>query len=195
MTNMKKQISRHNATILRNKNEDTNTRTCNCRGERICPLNGQCLQTNVVYRADVECRNTVKTYYGLTENTFKARWNNHQSNLRNASQTQKTALSTYVWKCKNENLEPNIKWSIKANAYALSSGGNQCDLYLSEKMTILMANPESTLNKRDEIMAKCKHQRKYVLGTVKQTLTEPPDPPWTGEHDQFFLKNENVHIW
>ena len=178
MTNMKKQINRHNAKILRDKVDDLDARTCNCRGGRECPLNGQCLQKSVVYQANVDCRNTVKTYYGLTENTFKARWNNHQSNLRNTEQSHKTSLSSYVWKCKNDHLEPKITWSIKAKAYALSSGGKQCDLCLTEKLTILMADPKSTLNKRDEIMAKCKHKRKYILGTVKPTITEqePPDP-------------------
>ena len=49
---------------------------------------------------------------------------------------------------------------------------------LMEKLTILMADPSATLNKRDEIMEKCKHKRKFTLGTVKQTLLEqePPDP-------------------
>ena len=36
----------------------------------------------------------------------------------------------------------------------------------------------ATLNKRGEILEKCKHKRKFTLGTVKQTLVEqePPDP-------------------
>ena len=69
-------------------------------------------------------------------------------------------------------------WSVKAKAYPISSGGRQCDLCLTEKLTILMANPDTTLNKRDEIMEKCKHKRKYVLATVKQPIieNEPPDP-------------------
>ena len=56
----------------------------------------------------------------------------------------------------------------------MSSGGKQCDLCLMEKLTILMADPKSTLNKRDEIMKKCKHKQKYLLATVKPP--EPPDP-------------------
>ena len=57
----------------------------------------------------------------------------------------------------------------------MSSGGKQCDLCLTEKLIILMADPKSTLNKRDEIMTKCMHKRKYLLGTVKPP--EPPEPP------------------
>ena len=53
-----------------------------------------------------------------------------------------------------------------------------CDLCLMEKLTILMADPSATLNKRDEIMEKCKHKRKFTLGDVIKTLVEqePPDP-------------------
>ena len=61
-----------------------------------------------------------------------------------------------------------------------ASGGKLCDLCLTEKLTILMADPRSTLNKRDEIMTKCKHKRKYLLGTVKPPEPDiepvPPDP-------------------
>ena len=41
-----------------------------------------------------------------------------------------------------------------------------------------MADPCFTLNRRDEILEKCKHKRKFTLGTAKQALTEkePPDP-------------------
>ena len=39
-----------------------------------------------------------------------------------------------------------------------------------------MADPESTLNKRDEIMEKCKHKRKYTLRTLK--------PPKTDQYEQ-----------
>ena len=129
-------------------------------------------------RAYVGCNNITKTYYGLTEQTFKARWNNHKVSLRNANHTQKTALSTYVWKCKNTNLDPKITWSVHAKAFPMSSGGTTCDLCLTEKLTILMADPCSTLNRRDEILEKCKHKRKFILGTVKEASTEkePPDP-------------------
>ena len=73
--------------------------------------------------------------------------------MKHPKYENKTALSAYVWKCRKENLFfPKINWSIKAKAYALTSGGYQCDLCLTEKLTILMADPKPTLNKRDEIM-------------------------------------------
>ena len=174
MPNMKQHISKHNAKVLMEKPCMEDSRTCNCRSGRICPLNGHCLQKGVVYQADVKCQNKVKTYYGLTELTFKERWNGHQSSFRDPEQQHSTSLSTYVSKCRSGGHEPEITWSIKARAHPMSSGGRQCDLCLMEKLTILMADPKSTLNKRDEIMTKCKHKRKYLLATVKPP--EPPDP-------------------
>ena len=164
MTNMKQNISRHNAKILRTPNNDTELNTCNCQKKHECPLNGECLQSNLVYKADVKSLhyNTVKTYYGLTEQTFKARWYNHNFALNHEDHPQKTALSSYYWKCMKHwfppKVLPEVTWSVKTKAYALSSGGRVCDLCLTEKLTILMADPKTTLNKRDEIMSKCLHK-------------------------------------
>ena len=51
-----------------------------------------------------------------------------------------------------------------------------------------MAKPESTLNKRDEILEKCKHMQKYTLWALKPPKTdqEPPEPNWAGEQDPVF---------
>ena len=96
MINMKKHISRHNAKILRNPTEEKNSTSCNCRVKPNCPLNGNCLEKDVVYQADVDPKigNQIKTYYGLTEQTFKDRWYNHQHSLRHLNTTHKTALSS-----------------------------------------------------------------------------------------------------
>ena len=70
-----------------------------------------------------------------------------------------------------------------------------------EKLTILMAKPENTLNKQDEIMTKCKHKQKFTLETVTENFIdqEPPDPNWeTGgmRPDIFDLKfaGEKPHL-
>ena len=73
MPNMKKHINKHNSKILRDPKDDKDARSCNCRVGSECPLDGQCLQKNIVYRDDVEYNNVKKTYYGVTEQTFKSR--------------------------------------------------------------------------------------------------------------------------
>ena len=57
-----------------------------------------------------------------------------------------------MWKCKNKKLDPKITWSVKAKAFTISSGGTVCDLCLTEKFIILMADTSATLNKRSEIL-------------------------------------------
>ena len=59
----------------------------------------------------------------------------------------KTTLSTNVWEKLNP--EPQIKWSIIANASSYKKGNKTCDLCLIEKMHIAdNFNNPSYLNKR-----------------------------------------------
>ena len=38
-----------------------------------------------------------------------------------------------------------------------------CQLCLAEKLAILWADPDTTLNKRSELVAKCRHRNKFKL--------------------------------
>ena len=49
--------------------------SCNCRKKSDCPLEGKCLQTNVIYEATVTTLITTKTYEGLATN-FKEHYRN-----------------------------------------------------------------------------------------------------------------------
>ena len=180
MNNMKRQISKHNAKVRQNnKNQQRNSKSCNCRIKKDCPLDGNCLIKSVVYQASVSCNNpnnVKKTYIGQTGDTFKKRFNGHKHTFKN-SKANSTTLSTYIWKCKNSDSNPKIEWSIKAKAHAFSSGSRQCDLCLSEKVAILLADPNTSLNQRNEILAKCPHKRKFLLSSFKPNNPPPPIPP------------------
>ena len=84
---MKKIISGHNAKIQTEPTELLTDKICNCQSKKKCPLNGNCLETNVVYQATVIETKTkqTETYLGLTAPPFKKRFNNHTRsfNLRN----------------------------------------------------------------------------------------------------------------
>ena len=97
MNNTKQIIDNHNKRILNsskhiNDNADnTNTKdskTCNCRQKNTCLLNGNCLQSSLIYQATVTRKDnsTTETYIGLTENDFKTRTETtpHHSNTRNS---------------------------------------------------------------------------------------------------------------
>ena len=42
-------------------------------------------------------------------------------------------------------------------------GAKECNLCLSEKLAILRADPNTTLNKKTELNGKCRHTNKFKL--------------------------------
>ena len=65
----------------------------------LCPLNGNCLQSSVIYKATITRKDhsTKETYIELTENDFKARYGNHNASfkhphLRISSRSHQTHL-------------------------------------------------------------------------------------------------------
>ena len=177
MPNIKNHISKHNAKISKDKDNMKNKegkmfrnklKNCNCNNPQNCPLRGNCQEESVVYQAKVLVPeiNEEKFYYGMTSGTFKSRYSGHKNSFK-YDKKESTTLSSYIWKQKNAGRKFDIEWSIKAKAYAFSSGSKQCDLCLTEKLTILLSDQETMLNKRDEILNKCPHRRKYCLKALK----------------------------
>ena len=60
-------------------------------------------------------------------------------------------------------------------AQVYSAGAKYCDLCLTEKTIIMLADKKSCLNIRSEILRKCPHISKFTLGMVKPNI--PPFPP------------------
>ena len=82
---MKQVIDGHNKAILRKANQleqDQNIKTSNCRNKSDCPLEGECLQKEIVYQATLTTREKNETYVGLTATEFKSRWRNHQMSFK-----------------------------------------------------------------------------------------------------------------
>ena len=80
MKNISSVISSRDKSIL---NPETTPFGCNCRKQDSCPLNGECLTSQIVCRATVT--NTAnedrKKYMGLADSTFKERHSNHKRDL------------------------------------------------------------------------------------------------------------------
>ena len=144
-----------------------NEKTCNCRVKPNCLLDGACLIRNVVYQATVFPENQgTKTYIGMTEGEFMTRFRNHQQSLSNKKYASSTSLSKYIWELKEAKTKYKIKWSIIKRANAYRSGGKQCNLCLAEKLCILKAG-KHTLNKRTELLSKCRHENKFYVTNLK----------------------------
>ena len=60
----------------------------------------------------------------------------------------------------------SFKWYIKEKAKAYSSVTKRCMLCLSEKFHILETK-ERLLNKRNEIISKCRHENRHKLSNYK----------------------------
>ena len=82
---MKQIISTHNNKILQEEQNIYDEQGgCNCEGGvEHCPLNGNCLIENVVYKATVNSQEGLKEYIGQTMNSFKTRFSNHKSYFNN----------------------------------------------------------------------------------------------------------------
>ena len=58
--NIENLIKRQNSKIL-NTDNNIPQRPCNCRVKANCPMNGDCLATNIIYKAEVCHENTTQT--------------------------------------------------------------------------------------------------------------------------------------
>ena len=164
MKNMEYLIKSRNKQLLRQHQEtqEPTTRQCNCRSRNSCPLDGKCL--SVVYMATLRTENEKHHYIGMTEGTFKERYNGHTSSFRLERYRNRTKLSEKIWSFKDRGLEFRIEWTIIRRGHGYRAGQNSCDLCTSEKLEILLRSSDlHLLNSRTEILTKCRHKRKFLL--------------------------------
>ena len=110
-----------------------------------------------MYRANVASQEGTKNYVGQASNTF----NGHVNSFINPKKKHSTSLATYIWNLTGSGVDYNISWERMCLAMPYKIGDRYCQLCLSEKVHIARSNMEETreeaLNKRSEIMAKCRH--------------------------------------
>ena len=166
MNNVQSLISRHNKNILNracNKNNQEIS-TCNCREKNSCPLNGKCLQENVVYKATITSQNQSKEYIGSTGGPFKKRYYTHISDIKNEKSKGKE-LYKYIWKLKTNNKNYELRWEIMHKIGEIKNVGKKCKTCNLEKIEITLADKKRCLNKRQELFYLCSHFRKLYFKT------------------------------
>ena len=156
------------AIVKKNIPQETNEKTCNCRKGKACPLDEKCLVSSIIYQATVvrQDNEKVETYIGLTDNSFKTRFNGHTCSFRNENKRNATTLSQYIWTLKDQNISHSLKWKIVAKAKSYSTSNKTCNLCLREKYYIICKPEMATLNNRNELAADCRHRRKYLLSNI-----------------------------
>ena len=116
MSNINSYISQHNKSVLGEglsyDNPPKGVQNCSCPANKkdSCPLDGRCLDINIIYQAEVNNLqdNSTETYAGLMATTFKSRLAIHKKSFTDRNYNQ-TALSKHLWKLKHGNISYNIK--------------------------------------------------------------------------------------
>ena len=195
--NMKRIIDAHNKKLLAEEKTEDPQAQCNCLRSRrdACPLQGKCLTSCLVYRADVTdtVSNNTHTYYGQCMRSFKKRYTEHCTSfsmplkdreledgtiltIKDQIETKKnkSELAAHIWKLKEDQKPFKISWHIQRKAYPYSNGAKVCNLCSWEKFYILMGDPKTTINSRSELFFRCKSQRDCLLSNRQKFKPKPP---------------------
>ena len=168
MPSFESHIKSHNVKILDNT-KASNTKHCNCRNKEACPLQGNCLIDSIIYRGNITTsnKNDENNYIGLTENQFKGRERYHHHTFQKEEKKSSTQLSNYMWYLKKEkNTIANVTYSVIEKTYPYKNGNKRCPLCLAEKYHVIF-QPFKKLNKRSEMISKCRHGNKFYLKNFK----------------------------
>ena len=155
--------------VSKNKilNNNHTQKTCNCRksNKPNCPLRGNCLISNVVYKVEVESKGPDKIYIGSTGGSFKDRYAGHKHTFNNIDKKHNTRLSDYVWKYFHRyGKRPKMVWSIvhkiKHNTNCAQRICQTCNM---ERSAIAAEDRELLLNKRHDLSNVCPHNRRFYF--------------------------------
>ena len=104
-----------------------------------------------------------KVYYGICETRFKLRYANHKISFNHRNRKSDTELSNEFWKKKDNKRRANITWEILGRHQACNTSSKKCSLCLNEELKIALYRNNNMLQRRTEILRKCRHKNKYAL--------------------------------
>ena len=81
---------------------------CNCGMKITFPLNGECKQKSVVYKAEISSNNTTKFDYESCSTDFKTRFSNHKHSFTQRNKRIANELSKKVGRAKDKSVEPSM---------------------------------------------------------------------------------------
>ena len=136
------------------------------------PLNGDCLQSSVVYGCKITSNSTAVDsphYISLTENAFKDSLYKQNNSFKYETKKNSTELSNYVWDKKQDKQEILFKWYMKEIAKAYSPVTKRC-MFCPRKKFHISFSKERLLNMQNRIILKCRLENKHKLGNYKIDL-------------------------
>ena len=169
MPNIGNIINMHNKKLMKKKeNIQDKIKPCNCRKFE-CPLKNSkisCRTESVIYQATIVTNEAKRSYIGLTGREFKELYQ-HRHDFKNKNKMESTELSKHIWELKKNNKNYEIKWKILRKVAKINNGNKMCRLCITEAM-LIMRGKKDLLNKRKEIMNKCRHENKFLLKNWKE---------------------------
>ena len=179
---MSQVISRHNKILTSKTQENVPAeKDCNCQKSNLpCVMGGKCVPGNVIYQGAVTREDTGHTdyYTGLSQPSWKLRYNNHKQNFKTDTQFNRTAtcLSKHIWMLKDQNVKYSLKFKQLVQASPFNPVTGMCRLCLSE-MYFIMFKPEgANINNRSEFFAACRHKSRLLLCTPAPAKKARPRP-------------------
>ena len=151
-------IKGHNKKIVQKETQET--LDCNCR------VRTDCRKESVIYKCTATSCDSKKVYLGLTEGEFqKQRYYDHVKSFKNEFYINSPTLSSYIWEIKKrKNVTPTHTWEVLQTGKTYSNIARSSSLCLHEKLVIITyPYPNELLNRRSELVTKCRHENKFLL--------------------------------
>ena len=145
---MSKIIKRHYKKVT-SKPRDQRPK-CNCRKNAECLLEDSNQVNDVVYKYDVKRPFPIKVYLRFAEGEWKSRFYTHKLSFKHNRYSNKSET-------------PNLKWSVLRCVPPYTNDSKKHLLCLYEKLEIgTYQNQKEPLNKRSELLCKCRHANKFL---------------------------------
>ena len=122
-----------------------------------------CRKKAVVYECVVTTENEIKCYKGVTEGEAKSRLSTHKTSFNDQNYRNSSELSKFIWEKKENNREYQLQWNIIDESQPYKNGSKRCNLCTLEKLHIINADEKYSINKRSELVSKCRHENKFYL--------------------------------
>ena len=103
-------------------------------------------------------------YIGMSEPPLRYRVASHYYSFKTSN--NKTVLSEKIKYIKSQNKNFDLRFRIIENKKSYVPETKRCELCIAEKFQIIYSNMENILNKKSEIISKCRHKWKYKLGAI-----------------------------
>ena len=102
----------------------------------------------------------------FTERVFKERNKEQRQSFSNPRKKTGSKLSEQISKIKEAGGTPQVIWKILERSKSYNPQAKRCALCLTEKLAIAKHKGKDILNKRSEVVAKCRHQLKYQVPQI-----------------------------